>query len=475
MPPTPRRSTPLVLADSTKDITEDSPEASAPAPSTRTPAAKPKRARAKAKELLVLPSSSDEDECVMDGDDTDGSPPDSQNPKRPKTREEKTKARQASNSMRKTAEFQGMLNPLIELLKTEGEKARAFQAELFHKSEQNRMEQQYMFLKAQGRPCPEPLFMQAARAQGVLAEAAKLEAAEAAKLEAAKAEAATVASAAKDAASAPPARTPTQQAPLADSVPTEAPSPVPYTGYPTGCTLFSARGGLCWSHYRSPSRMPAARKARRTRSSIVGQRVFMPLMTTSRQSRLANMHRRALRNPVNHPTVFSEVAMLHESLVLSGNVFMPCAGTRGFANAVHTLYRTEIESVYTQDCDTSFPGLDNYGDCLAEVGLRERGFTSLLCSPPFLIADLILAWAVGQDLDIVCLHVAGDYWSNASPYRRAFLAPYEHNEEAEVDAAHSGQYKSLIAQVRAESFWDAKQERDPTQASIHLPLLYWRK
>ncbi|KAK3283512.1 hypothetical protein CYMTET_8791 [Cymbomonas tetramitiformis] len=159
--------------DSTKDITEDSPEASAPAPSTRTPAAKPKRARAKAK---------------------------------------------------------GMLNPLIELLKTEGEKARAFQAELFHKSEQNRMEQQYMFLKAQGRPCPEPLFMQAARAQGVLAEAAKLEAA---KAEAAKAEAAAVASAAKEAASAPPARTPTQQAPLADSVPTEAPSPVPYTGYPT--------------------------------------------------------------------------------------------------------------------------------------------------------------------------------------------------------------------------------------------------
>ncbi|KAK3235602.1 hypothetical protein CYMTET_54209 [Cymbomonas tetramitiformis] len=167
-----------------------------------------------------------------------------------------------------------MLNPLIELLKTEGEKARAFQAELFHKSEQNRMEQQYMFLKAQGRPCPEPLFMQAARAQGVLAEAAKLEAA---KAEAAKAEAAAVASAAKEAASAPPARTPTQQAPLADSVPTEAPSPVPYTGYPT--------------------------------------------------------------------------------------------------------------------------------------------------------------------------------------------------EEGEVDAANSGQYKSLIAQVLAESFWDAKQERDPTQASIHLPLL----
>ncbi|KAK3252823.1 hypothetical protein CYMTET_37902 [Cymbomonas tetramitiformis] len=41
-------------ADSTKDITEDCPEASAPAPSTRTPAAKPKRARAKAKVMSKL-------------------------------------------------------------------------------------------------------------------------------------------------------------------------------------------------------------------------------------------------------------------------------------------------------------------------------------------------------------------------------------------------------------------------------------
>eukprot|EP00854_Cymbomonas_tetramitiformis_P029069 gene29069-36139_t len=142
---------------------------------------------AKKKYTTSTGSSNDEDECGMDGDDTDGSPPDSQNPKRPKTREEKSKARQASNSNRKTAEFQGMLNPLIE-------------------------------------------------AQGVLAEAAKLEAAKleaANKAEAAKAEAAAVASAAKEAASAPPARTPSQQAPLADSVPTEAPSPVPYTGYPT--------------------------------------------------------------------------------------------------------------------------------------------------------------------------------------------------------------------------------------------------
>ena len=196
-----------------------------------------------------------------------------------------------------------------------------------------------------------------------------------------------------------------------------------------GCTLLAARGGLCWTCYVPPSRTPKARKERRISADTPPvQLVFMPGMVPTRRNRLANMHRRALRKPTNHPTVHQEVEFLHQALRLKGNIFMPCAGTRGFVDAVESLYSGEISQVFCQDVDRGYTGLDSYGDVLAHTGLRARGFTAILTSPPFLIADLVLAWAVDQGVDVICLHVAGDYFSNAPLYRRNFLRQYEHNE-----------------------------------------------
>ncbi|KAK3256197.1 hypothetical protein CYMTET_34645 [Cymbomonas tetramitiformis] len=279
-------------------------------------------------------------------------------------------------SRRKIIETREAIKPFLTHMKSAERRAREQQQQLFQMQQQNNIESQYMMFTAMGHKVPMPLHMQER-----LVEAAKMSAAEADKV--------LPPVAPVDKVPEPPTEPPAASAPVAPAPPPV--TPVPFNGY------------------ESP------------------ELVFMEGMSPQRQNRLRNMHRRILKSPANHPTSLSEVAYLHSCLALSGTLFMPCAGTRGFVNAVQTLYAARINGIFCQDVDRKYPALDAYGDCLAERGLHARGYSAIICSPPFLIADLLLAWAVEQAVGVIVLHVAGDYFSNAPEYRRRFLQAYEHN------------------------------------------------
>ena len=118
--------------------------------------------------------------------------------------------------------------------------------------------------------------------------------------------------------------------------------------------------------------------------------------------------------------------MLYQAINLHGRGLDPCAGTGTLAREAVAFSDGKLV-VHTRDISRSHRGLDAYGDSLL-LCIPPNMYDMLLFSPPFLLTDLFIVWAVAQPVEVIVLHVAGDYWTNAPPYRRAFLAPFEHDE-----------------------------------------------
>ena len=152
--------------------------------------------------------------------------------------------------------------------------------------------------------------------------------------------------------------------------------------------------------------------------------LFMEGMTPRRISRLRNLHLQNIINPVCERTRDSEVVVLKQCLQLYGNAIDACAGTGSLARSVVALYGDQLQEMWTQDIDVQHKGLNSYVDSLA---CSITGFDIIIFSPPFPMADLFLVWAVNQDVPLVIMHVAGDFFTNAPEYRRTYLQPYEHN------------------------------------------------
>jgi hypothetical protein len=189
-----------------------------------------------------------------------------------------------------------------------------------------------------------------------------------------------------------------------------------------GCTLVSARNKLCWSHYRTPSRSPTARRLRRLArinalaNSLVqpeeSSLLMMPGMDRARRTRLSNLRERVARQPECHPTDPAEVYILARFVHLSGLGYDACAGTCNLARTAE-LASTGTLVVHTADIDEeSHEGLDSYGDSL-NTSLPVNTYDFILFSPPFVLLDMFLVWALRQPVQAVIVQAAGDYWSNA--------------------------------------------------------------
>jgi len=51
------------------------------------------------------------------------------------------------------------------------------------------------------------------------------------------------------------------------------------------------------------------------------------------------------------------------------------------------------------------------------VKLKPHCYQFVIFSPPFLLSDIFLTWALEQPVDLWCFHLAGDYWTNGPEYR----------------------------------------------------------
>lgn len=96
---------------------------------------------------------------------------------------------------------------------------------------------------------------------------------------------------------------------------------------------------------------------------------------------------------------------------LHGRALDPGAGTGTLAREAVAFSDGKLR-VHTRDISPSHSGLDEYGDSLL-LYIPPSMYEMLLFSPPFLLTDLFVVWAVAQPVQVVIMHVASDYLTNA--------------------------------------------------------------
>ncbi|KAK3245775.1 hypothetical protein CYMTET_44596 [Cymbomonas tetramitiformis] len=126
---------------------------------------------------------------------------------------------------------------------------------------------------------------------------------------------------------------------------------------------------------------------------------MMAGMSQERRTKLVCMYKRMRRQPECHATSDKELELLCRCVVLRGVGFDACAGTGNISRWTAQTLTNDVSD------------------------LNPDAYDFMIFSPPFLLSDLFLTWALKQPVKMWCIHLAGDYYTNAPDYRLQALKP----------------------------------------------------
>eukprot|EP00854_Cymbomonas_tetramitiformis_P012515 gene12515-14788_t len=149
---------------------------------------------------------------------------------------------------------------------------------------------------------------------------------------------------------------------------------------------------------------------------------MMAGMSQERRTKLVCMYKRMRRQPECHATSDKELELLCRCVVLRGVGFDACAGTGNISRYLQN-HCAGVREVDGADVDKRRVGKVNCVQDSLRLDLNPDAYDFMIFSPPFLLSDLFLTWALKQPVKMWCIHLAGDYYTNAPDYRLQALKP----------------------------------------------------